>query len=104
LATEKGKRWYDMLKTGDEKSALAAAMEIVHSLSEKQAPIKSDKAVRDARPQYTAPGDRRSLNRAWPIQRTHRLRVDRDWRVQPAPQRDLSRRCEHREPHRAVLA
>src|SRR4030095_16914546 len=30
LATEKGKRWYDMLKTGDEKSALAAAMEIVH--------------------------------------------------------------------------
>ena len=29
LATEKGKRWYDMLRTGDEKVAFAAAMEIV---------------------------------------------------------------------------
>jgi hypothetical protein len=58
LATEKGKRWYDMLKTGDEKQAFAAAMEIVDSLAAKEPPIKSDKAVRNAWQQYTALADR----------------------------------------------
>jgi hypothetical protein len=58
LATEKGKRWYDMLKTGDEKTAFSAAMEIVDSLAKKEAPIKSDKAVRNAWQAYTALADR----------------------------------------------
>jgi len=58
LATEKGKRWYDMLKSGDNDKAFAAAMEIVDSLSKKEAPIKNDKAVRNAWQAYTALADR----------------------------------------------
>ncbi len=58
LATEKGKRWYDMLQGGDPDQAFAAAMEIVASLSEKEPPIKSDKAVHDAWHNYTALADR----------------------------------------------
>jgi len=57
LATEKGKRWYDMLKGGDPDQAFAAAMEIVASLSKKEPPIKSDKAVRNAWRNYTALAD-----------------------------------------------
>ena len=33
LAQDMGKRWYDMLKTGDTEQTFAAAMEIVASLS-----------------------------------------------------------------------
>jgi len=58
LATEKGKRWYDMLNGGDPDQAFAAAMEIVASLSEKEPPIKSDKAVRNAWREYTALADK----------------------------------------------
>ena len=48
LSSEMGRRWYDMLSTGDYDNAFAAAMEIVHSLAEKDPPIKSDKIVRNA--------------------------------------------------------
>ena len=58
LATEKGKRWYDMLNGGDPEQTFAAAMEIVASLSEKDPPIKSDKAVRNAWRDYTALADK----------------------------------------------
>jgi hypothetical protein len=58
LATEKGKRWYDMLNGGDPDQAFAAAMEIVASLSEKEPPIKSDKAVHNAWRDYTALADK----------------------------------------------
>ena len=58
LASEKGKRWYDMLKSGDADSTFAAAMEIVASLSKKDPPIESDKAVRNAWKDYTALADR----------------------------------------------
>lgn len=56
LGTELGQRWYDMLKSGDSDRAFAAAMEIVASLSQKSAPIESEKIVRDAR-RYTALAD-----------------------------------------------
>jgi hypothetical protein len=58
LATEKGKRWYDMLTSGDGDEAFKAAMEIVDSLSKTDPPIKSDKAVRNAWHEYTALADR----------------------------------------------
>ena len=58
LATEKGKRWYDMLSGGDGDQAFAAAMEIVASLSEKDPPIESAKSVRHAWQNYTALADK----------------------------------------------
>jgi hypothetical protein len=58
LATEKGKRWYDMLSGADPDTTFKAAMEIVDSLSKKEPPIKSDKAVRSAWQQYTTLADR----------------------------------------------
>jgi hypothetical protein len=58
LTTEKGKRWYDMLNGGNPDQTFAAAMEIVASLSEKDPPIKSDKAVRNAWRDYTALADK----------------------------------------------
>jgi hypothetical protein len=58
LATEKGKKWYDELQSGDQDRAFATAMEIVGSLSGDVPPIKSDKAVRSAWQAYTALADR----------------------------------------------
>ena len=58
LATEKGKRWYDMLKSGDDKQTFNAAMEIVASLSKPDPPIESAKAVKNAWRAYTALADR----------------------------------------------
>jgi Protein of unknown function (DUF3604) len=60
LSTEKGKRWYDMLKSGDGEKAFAAAMEIVDSLSKDDPPIKSDKSIRNAWRRYTALADQYS--------------------------------------------
>ena len=58
LATEKGRRWYGMLKSGDTDRVFAAAMEIVDSLSKKDPPIANDKSVRNAWRRYTALADR----------------------------------------------
>ena len=58
LSTEKGKRWYDMLKGGDADKAFKAAMEIVNSLSKKEPPINSDKSVKHAWRAYTALADK----------------------------------------------
>ena len=58
LATEMGKRWYDMLTTGDPDQTFAAAMEIVDSLSKPDPPIESDRAVKNAWNEYTALADR----------------------------------------------
>jgi hypothetical protein len=58
LATEKGRKWYDALKSGDNDKVFATAMEIVASLSTKEAPIKSEKAVRNAWQAYTALADK----------------------------------------------
>jgi hypothetical protein len=58
LATKKGRKWYDALKSGDNDKVFATAMEIVGSLSTKEAPIKSEKAVRNAWQAYTALADK----------------------------------------------
>ena len=58
LASEKGKRWYDMLKSGDRDTIFATAMEIVASLQQPEPPFKSDAIVRDAWKDYTALADR----------------------------------------------
>jgi hypothetical protein len=58
LATEKGRKWYNELKSGDNDRVFATAMEIVASLSGKVPPIKSEKAVRTAWQAYTALADK----------------------------------------------
>ena len=58
LASEKGRRWYDMLSGGDPDQIFAAAMEIVDSLSKPDPPIASDRVVRDAWHAYTALADK----------------------------------------------
>ncbi|MGB3562582.1 MAG: DUF3604 domain-containing protein [Thermoanaerobaculia bacterium] len=58
LATEKGKRWYDMLMTDDPDQVFAAAMEIVASLQQPDPPFTNDKSVRDAWRDYTALADK----------------------------------------------
>ena len=58
LATETGRKWYEELTSGDNDRVFATAMEIVGSLSTKEAPIKSDKAVRNAWNAYTELADR----------------------------------------------
>jgi hypothetical protein len=57
LATEAGRRWYDELTSGDTDRIFATAMEIVASLSKKDPPFESDKAVRNAWKIYTALAD-----------------------------------------------
>lgn len=58
LASEMGRRWYDMLKGGDPDQTFAAAMEIVASLSKPDPPLESEAIVRDAWHNYTALADR----------------------------------------------
>ncbi|MCA8980290.1 MAG: DUF3604 domain-containing protein, partial [Planctomycetes bacterium] len=58
LAQEQGKRWYDMLTSGDESEAFAAAMEIVASLSKPEPPMTADGIVKDAWREYTDLADR----------------------------------------------
>ena len=58
LASEKGRRWYDMLSTGDHDTIFKAAMEIVASLQQPDPPIESEKTVRAAWRNYTALADR----------------------------------------------
>jgi len=58
LATEVGRKWYEALRSGDDDTIFATAMEIVASLSGDVPPIKSDQAVRNAWQAYTALADR----------------------------------------------
>lgn len=58
LATTQGKRWYDMLKTGEMDTMFAAAMEIVASLQKPDPPFESSDVVRDAWRDYTALADK----------------------------------------------
>ncbi len=52
LATEKGRRWYDELMSGDSDRIFSTAMEIVDSLSKKDPPIESTDATRKAWQHY----------------------------------------------------
>ena len=58
LATEVGKRWYEMLTSGDKKTMFATVMEIIGALSKPDPPFESDKAVRNAWQAYIALADR----------------------------------------------
>jgi hypothetical protein len=58
LATEKGKKWYEELKSGNYDRIFGTAMEIVASLSGDAPPIKSEKAIRNAWRAYTALADK----------------------------------------------
>ena len=58
LATETGRKWYEELTSGDKDRVFATAMDIVASLSKKDAPIESKKAVRNAWTAYTALADK----------------------------------------------
>jgi hypothetical protein len=58
LATEEGRRWYEMLNTGKKETMFAAAMEIVGALQKPDPPFASDKSVRNAWRAYTALADR----------------------------------------------
>ena len=89
LATEHGKRWYEMLKSGDKDKTFAAAMEIVTSLSGDVPPIASEKAVKNAWHHYTALAD--EYDDPGRFTDANRLRVDSYRRRQHPPQCDLSR-------------
>ena len=58
IGTEPGKSWYKSLTSGDGEKAFDTAMEIVASLSKKEAPIKNEKAVKNAWKAYTALADK----------------------------------------------
>jgi hypothetical protein len=58
LATKEGKRWYEALKTGDEKKMFATAMEIVAALNKPDPPFDTQKIVRNAWREYTALADK----------------------------------------------
>jgi len=58
LATEVGKKWYDMMMSGDKDIIFKGAMEIVASLQQPDPPFKSDKAVKQAWHAYTALADK----------------------------------------------
>ena len=57
LSQPQGKKWYDMLQTGDSDVVFAAAMEIVASLAKPDPPLKADAIVRKAWRDYTALAD-----------------------------------------------
>jgi hypothetical protein len=57
LATEKGKRWYKELKSGERERIFDTAMEIVDSLSKKDPPIDSPAATKKAWLEYVKLAD-----------------------------------------------
>lgn len=57
LATDKGRKWYDQLKSGDSGLQFDTAMEIVASLQQKNPPFESAKTVQDAWRRYTKLAD-----------------------------------------------
>ena len=58
LATKEGRRWYDMLQTGEKETMFAAAMEIVGALQQPDPPFESRSSVRNAWRAYTALADK----------------------------------------------
>jgi hypothetical protein len=58
LATKQGRRWHDMLKTGDKEKMFNTAMEIVAALQQPDPPFESAAIVRDAWRDYTALADK----------------------------------------------
>ena len=102
LATEQGRKWYDLIKGG---KGAEAAFDIIQSFSAgkmpKGFPIPGTKAYRSAWQEDDQ--GRRGLQRPRPLHRVHRLRVDLEHRrQQPPPQRHLPRGRRAGEPRRAL--
>jgi uncharacterized protein DUF3604 len=57
LSTDKGRRWFDMLRQGGD-AAFAGMWEIIQSLDGREAPIKNPQAIRSAWQAYTTLADR----------------------------------------------
>ena len=102
LSTETGKKWYDAVdqrrqRTRSSPRRWRSWLAVGRRASDQE---------RQGGPQRLAglhcAG--RQIQRARPLHRPHRLRMDGDRRLQPAPQRDFPRQCQRRQPHGAVLA
>ena len=104
LADPTGRRWYDMVQAGGEEG-VKAALEIIDSFSRGTFPPAlqflpgSDGLPLDLGADHRRGGE---VQRAGPLHRLHRLRVDLAGaaRQQPAPRRDLSRRRRQGDPDR----
>ncbi len=103
LADPTGRKWYDMIQSG---KGADAAIEIIVAFSHGTFPkdLMYFPGTR-AYQQRVAGDDRRggALQRAGPLHRLHRLRMDLEHRrQQPASQCHLPRQCRQGEPGRAV--
>jgi hypothetical protein len=58
LSTEVGKRWYEMLNSGDKETILNTVWEIIGALNKPDPPFENDAAVRSAWQAYLALADR----------------------------------------------
>ena len=102
LADPTGRRWYDMVQAGG-KEGVKAALEIIDSFSRGTFPQAlmflpgSDRLPLDLGADHRRGGE---VQRARPLHRLHRLRVDLAGaaRQQPAPRRDLPRRRRQGDP------
>ena len=102
LSTDIGRKWYKSLTSDDFDRTFATAMEIVGSLSGDVPPIKNETAVRNAWQAYTALADK--YNEPEPVQRHHRLRMDRHRWLQPPSQRAVPRQLDDCQPDPSLLA
>ncbi len=105
LADPTGKRWYEMIQQGGAE-AVKVAMRGHRQLLQGHVPAGARLAA-GHRPPTGRPGrrtsGRRDQQRARPLHRLHRLRVDLEHRrQQPAPRRRLPRRRRQGGPGRAV--
>ena len=102
LADPMGRKWYDMIQAG---KGAEAALEIIGQFSPGQVPEGAGVCPRHARLSRRVAGDhrrRRALQRAGPLHRLHRLRVDLARQgQQPPSQRHLPRQRRPRQPGRA---
>ena len=102
LADPQGRKWYDLINSG---KGAQAAIEIITSFSQGKIP-KGLSRPGHARLSQRLARDHRGGGRgqrARPLHRLHRLRVDLEHRrQQPAPQRHLPRRRREGQPGRAA--
>ena len=105
LADPTGRRWYDMVQAGGEQG-VKAALEIIDAFSRGTFPPALVPARHAGLPLGLGADHQRGreVQRARPLHRLHRLRVDLAGaaRQQPAPRRHLPRRRRQGEPDRAL--
>ena len=103
LADPTGRQWYDLIQSG---RGAEAALEIIGAFSQGTFPKDLMYMPGHAALSRRLAGDdrrRRAIQRAGPLHRLHRLRMDLEHRrQQPAPQRHLPRQRRQGEPGRAI--